>query len=434
MRRFGEYVQHLENLVEMSSILTLDEVDQALDGQPSEALRRLVPIETLRADGAFFSGETLARRLAQPLLQSIDDQSVILDPACGAGDLLLAVAQHLPIAGTLTQTLDCWGGQLSGLDIHPEFVAATITRIALTAMRRGATVGRDTQPASQLADVRVGSCLDNAEVFARATHVVVNPPFTMMPASLGCQWAGGSVNTAAVFLEHVIDRVRPGTHVAAILPEVLRTGARYARWRALVESRLGIRRVEVVGQFAPQVDVDVFILVGEVARSICLPQAHATWHGMHAACERVGDLFDVSVGALVPYRDPNRGPWRPLVAPATLPPWETIHRVSARRRFAGRVEQGPFVAVRRTSRPGDNARAVATIVAIKEAVVVENHVLVLRPHDGTLRSCKRLLASLRRRETTRWLDARIRCRHLTVGAVQELPLWDERTALPGVRD
>jgi hypothetical protein len=425
MRRFEEYVQHLQSLVALPCGSALDELDQALDGQPAAALRRLVPVEILRANGAFFSGETLARRLVEPLVESIDDRSVILDPACGAGDLLLAVAQHFPILNTLGHTLDCWGRRLAGRDIHPEFVAATITRIALAAIRRGATVGSIAQTAaSRLVDVRVGSSLDDADVFIRATHVVVNPPFTMMPAPAGCQWAGGSVNTAAVFIERVINGVRPGTRIAAILPDVLRSGARYARWRALVESRFRIRRVDVVGQFAPHADIDVFILVGEVVRSASSLQTHAIWHGARALNKQVSDLFDVSVGALVPYRDQHRGPWRPVVAPASLPPWETVYHVGARRRFAGRVEQGPFVAVRRTSRPGDHARAVATIVAIKEAVVAENHVLVLRPRDGTLRSCKRLLASLRLPETTEWLDQRIRCRHLTVGAVRELPLWD----------
>jgi N-6 DNA Methylase len=426
MRQFEEYVQHLQNLVQAPRVLGLDELDHALDGQPATALRRLVPLEILRADGAFFSGEKLARRLVQPLVESINNESVVLDPACGAGDLLVAIAQHLQIRRTLSHTLDCWGAQLAGRDIHPEFVAATIARIALAAMRRGAKVDRNGQPAaSRLVDVLVGSGLDDTGAYARATHVVVNPPFNMMPASPGCSWVAGSVNTAAVFLERVIDRVRPGTHVAAILPDVLRSGARYARWRALVESRLCIRRVEVVGQFAPQVDVDVFMLVGEVVSTASSLQTPTIWHGAREACERIGDLFDVSVGALVPYRDRNRGPWRPVVAPASLPPWETVRRVDTRRRFAGRVEQGPFVAVRRTSRPGDRARAVATILAVKESVVVENHVLVLRPHDGTLRSCKRLLTSLRRPETTEWLDMRIRCRHLTVGAVRELPIWDE---------
>ena len=160
MRRFEEYVQHLQNLVALPNDVALDELDQALDGQPAAALRRLVPLEILRANGAFFSGETLARRLVEPLVDSIDDRSVILDPACGAGDLLLAVAQHLPILGTLAHTLDYWGGRLAGRDIHPEFVAATITRLALTAKRRGALAGHNAETAaSRLLDVRVGTAL-----------------------------------------------------------------------------------------------------------------------------------------------------------------------------------------------------------------------------------------------------------------------------------
>jgi len=39
-----------------------------------------------------------------------------------------------------------------------------------------------------------------------------------------------------------------------------------------------------------------------------------------------------------------------------------------------------------------------------------------------------LLASLTDRRTKAWLDERIRCRHLTVSAVRDLPIWEEQHA------
>lgn len=423
MQPFKEYVEHLGTLLLPCRKFAPDELDRALDGQPSAVLKRLMPLAVLRATGAFFTGERLSRRTVKLLAPTISEGSVIFDPACGAGDLLLAATHYLPLEGSLRSTLERWGPQLAGRDIHSEFVAAAVLRIALAAVRRGARVDDESRSfASLLGEIRAGSCLDDADALPRATHIVMNPPFAPMAAREGCPWAAGSVNSAAVFLERMVRLAQPGTQVAVILPDVLRSGARYARWRALLESRLRITRVETVGQFAPDVDVDVFLLAGEVAGAALVNVGVCHWQAAKKAGQVVDDLFEVHVGALVPYRDEHRGPWRPVLVPRDLPPWGTVHATRARRRFSGRTENGPFVVVRRTSRPGDVARALGTIVVLREPAIVENHLLVLRPRDGRLRTCRRLLASLRRRETTQWLDQRIRCRHLTVGAVRELPL------------
>ena len=70
-------------------------------------------------------------------------------------------------------------------------------------------------------------------------------------------------------------------------------------------------------------------------------------------------------------------------------------------------------------------RAIATIITGKEEVSVENHLIVLIPHDLSLESCKELMLRLRSKETDEWLNERIRCRHLTVSALNELPWWNE---------
>jgi len=40
-----------------------------------------------------------------------------------------------------------------------------------------------------------------------------------------------------------------------------------------------------------------------------------------------------------------------------------------------------------------------------------------------VKACRELLRSLKDERTTHWLDERIRCRHLTVAALDELPWW-----------
>lgn len=61
----------------------------------------------------------------------------------------------------------------------------------------------------------------------------------------------------------------------------------------------------------------------------------------------------------------------------------------------------------------------------EDAVAVENHLVVLRPLDGSQAACEQLLGVLDSEATSQWLDRRIRCRHLTVGALQTVP-WIER--------
>jgi hypothetical protein len=169
------------------------------------------------------------------------------------------------------------------------------------------------------------------------------------------------------------------------------------------------------------VDVDVFLLHLKVGRSDSVP----SWGTPLAEQGKVvRDLFHVTVGPVVDYRDPHDGKSYPFVTSRGLPRWVTVNELPQRRSFAGRAIDPPFVVVRRTSRPGDEHRAVATIIDTPEVAAVENHMLVLRPHDGTKALCERLVDVLRMAETKVWLDSRIRCRHLTVSALAELP-WIE---------
>jgi hypothetical protein len=59
-------------------------------------------------------------------------------------------------------------------------------------------------------------------------------------------------------------------------------------------------------------------------------------------------------------------------------------------------------------------------------VAIENHLLVLRPKDDSPKTCEELLGLLSLQRTNEWLNRRIRCRHLTVGALADLPWWRSR--------
>jgi hypothetical protein len=64
---------------------------------------------------------------------------------------------------------------------------------------------------------------------------------------------------------------------------------------------------------------------------------------------------------------------------------------------------------------------VATLDRGLESVLVENHLLVCMPRDHKLETCQRLIEALANPQTTEWLDQRLRCRHLTVTALREVP-------------
>jgi hypothetical protein len=233
----------------------------------------------------------------------------------------------------------------------------------------------------------------------------------------------GTATGAAVFFETALRELNVGSILSAILPDVLRSGSRYRTWRQHILQRGIIKRISTHGLFDRTADVDVFLLhmqVTKAGEARCWPRFSSGRRGTDGV---VGDRFNVHVGTVVPHRDPEDGPLVPYIHARDLPKW-TVHSPNdAKRRHSGRTFRPPFIVVRRTSRPGDSKRAVATIIRGDSTVAVENHLLVLLPIEGTLTLCKELLAVLRSPRTDSWLDTRIRCRHITVEAISGLPWW-----------
>lgn len=430
MDQFAPYVDQLQALVIASAARSASAADiaAALDGQPSQMARQLIDLDALRNAGAFFTGSKLAQWALAPLQDQLSFDSRIVDPTCGVGDLLLQCARYLPTKRSVASTIDAWGAVLSGCDIAKPFVRAARLRLALMALEQCNPKDRNWLPpmTSLFPSIRSHSALRNSSIYKEATHIVINPPFTYIAASEQCRWGGGRINAAAYFVEDAICNASPGTRLIAILPEVLRSGSRYDEWRRLIESSCRANSIRTYGRFDRDVEMEVFVLD-------CTVQQAGT-HGRRWKWARpqptnhtvLGDLCTVLVGSVVPHRHGSRkGPWVPYICVHDVPPWTTVRDVKTRRRFAGSVFTPPFVVVRRTSRADDQRRAVATIVRGKRPVAVENHLLVLRPNDGTLRSCRRLVEILARPQTDSWLNNRIRCRHLTVEALSAIPFWEE---------
>lgn len=69
------------------------EANALLDGAAGRSCLELVDQQSVRELGAFFTPSHTARKLVEEFSVAKWDDETVFDPACGAGDLLLAVAK-----------------------------------------------------------------------------------------------------------------------------------------------------------------------------------------------------------------------------------------------------------------------------------------------------------------------------------------------------
>ncbi len=385
-------------------------------------LRRLIPIENLRDAGSFFTGDELAEKALSLFPKPVTEYSVVFDPACGAGNLLTACSRCLPVFRMVSDTLRLWGRVLHGFDLYPEFVEATKLHLILEAISRNADPNGDSLDdlKALLSGIRCGDGLAG-DMPVGCTHVFMNPPFRAVQAHAACEWGGGSINEAGLFVEHCITEMSAGTSMVAILPEVLRCGSRYGKWRQMLGRNASVK-ISPSGQFDTKTQIDVFVASCVKTTGKSNSGFSIDWQTSQRDTLTVGDLFEVHVGPVVPHRHKLDGQSNPFVRVADLPWWDTVNANTLPDRcgFEGNKFTPPFVAIRRTSSPADSHRAIATLVVGTQPVAVENHLLVAVPRTGDERACRKLLKILRDPQTTEDLNRRIRCRHLTVGAVLDI--------------
>lgn len=428
MKEFADYTSGVRVLVR-ESLRSLNRIDlkvnpeilSLLDGGPARQVRRLLPIKKTRRDGAFFTGQRLADELLGLVSVKQLRKGGICDPTCGSGDLLLAAARRLGGSSTPNKTLSAWSRLLFGWDKEPQFVSLARARLslagALASKQRGG--GQPIENRSGFfSGVVTRDLLEHSEKLREFNTILFNPPYTLAVSKAPIDWGSGIVNHAAVFLDQVLQAAKPGAVILGILPEVLRSGPRYAAWRAHVAARAESEEVVVSGQFDEWTDVHVYLTKLRV-RKLRSPSAQVAKQG--SSRKTIGDCFYVNVGAVVPHRDEEEGPNRAYLHSRNSPSWAVVRRINESRQFDRKVFEPPFVVIRRTSRPGDKHRAVATLIVGTRKVAVENHLIVLKPRRGGIPICMRLMGSLRTTKTTEWLDMAIRCRHLTVEAVRSIP-------------
>ena len=419
----NELTEHLEQSFHRNSQFDTLISPQFTNSIISERIRELIPLNELRDSGVFFTGDELSKD-AVSLLDDISIDSRIMDPACGAGNLLVSVIPLLPVADTLTNTLKIWGKILYGYDLHQEFIKAVKLRIIIEARNRVQEIDETNIDILEtyLGNINVGNIFDHSISLMDMTHILINPPFTRASFPEKFNWASGSINSAAVFIDFCIKYIEDETQIVAVLPEVLRSGSSYKKWRELVASNSKGIDISQCKQFDTKTNVDIFLL-----SFIKNQESGFAWNQLDSEkYSRVSDFFDISVGSVVPHRDKLEGPEYPFLKARNTPRWETIDAgsIEEQRSYFGRTVLPPFVAVRRTSSPSDKDRAVGTVITGDTPVAVENHLIIVKPRSGDVSECRKIMKVFKNESTNIFLNERIRCRHLTVSAVKEIPFND----------
>jgi hypothetical protein len=390
--------------------LDLDHVD--------EILRKCLSIEEMREIGSFFTGQKISTLAVKGFRKAITLDSVILDPTCGAGNLLIECSRQLGVEKSLSNTLKQWGKVLCGFDLYESFIKTTKIRLILEALNRGAEKDCSLNEALKYFNkIKTQNTMSlGCSDLQSVTHAIINPPFSNWGSPEVNYWKKGKVNSAGVVIDHYIRNLPSECIISAILPDVLRSGSRYEDWRSHTSNNLK-GTCEVIGRFNSKTNVDVFLLEG----TIQISTDNISWSPHLDEYTPVSSHFDVCVGPLVAYRDPLDGEEYPYIHSKNAPLWKTIKEFDEFRKFKGRAIVPPFVVIRRTSSPSDKFRASGTIIAGKKAVAVENHLIVIRPKSSTLKDCNELLKLLKSEQTNNFLNERMRCRHLTVGIVKKIP-------------
>ncbi len=422
MDRFISYARQVEELGRRNSTAHHDRTTAFVcDDELLDSLCQELPTEERRSKGLYFTPTELASWMLESASVAAPEalrSSVYLDPSCGVGNLLLAVSRR--VSSTSHEA-----PYLCGVEIDPTLARITRGRMRLqrqTVQRFGLAWGGSA--------ISAGDGLANRRWPSRKNSVtiIMNPPYDRVRLSKARPWAGGRITKAALFVDHYLGLATPGDWMILLLPEVLRSGSRYSEWRTTITDRANIRLIAPGPQFSEDADIHVFLLVLHVSKNGATrsgsDEAQDRWSSMvPRSGTSVSDSFEVRIGSVVDYRSKHDGQWCPYATTATIPARREIfsESIGKKRRFKGTLFTPPFVVLRRTSRPGGKKRMSPSLIRGHRPVAVENHLIVLTPRTGGLRRCRQLLKLLQTPSISEWMNARLRCRHLTVKAVQEIP-------------
>ncbi|WP_156886095.1 hypothetical protein [Pseudomonas sp. CFII68] len=394
-------------------------VSDLMNGHATDFVYSTLSLCDRRQHGIFFSGPSWAKKILSG--QKMARWRRFIDPSVGVGDLLIEVCNSLPLKSSASKTIENWSERLVAIDLRKSFLDIAWLRIQALAIHRHSV---EKGQASDLVfrklpeNFIVGDALTIDLNLRQHDCVVMNPPYQRIIAPLQSFVGKGKRSAAAIHLEHIILQAPPGVGVFALIPDVLRSGSSYERFRRELRKVADVSSFDPFGAFGTQADIDVAILVAVTKTPMDESKADKV---ESSRVKKVGDLFDVSVGPVVPHRTPITGKMYGYLTAKNAVVGKEISSPDDFASYACRLEKGPLVIVRRTSSPSDKKRARSTLVTYSKELLVENHLLILKPKDKKVSSCRALLRVLEHQSTNVWLNNFIRCRHLTVGSLKQLP-------------
>lgn len=394
-------------------------VSNLMNGHATNFVYNTLSLSDRRKHGVFFSGALWAKTILAG--HDLTGWQRFVDPSVGVGDLLLEVCRSLPLQKTANETIKDWADRLVAIDLRKSFLDIAWMRIQGLAYHRHAAEKGQSNKISfkELPKTfQVGDALETNLQLTPDDCVVMNPPYQRIQAPENSFAGKGKRSAAALHLERIIRIAPPGVGIFALIPDVLRSGSSYAKFRTELTNLVNITSFKPFGAFGTQADIDVAILV---ATSKPPEEALIELQPEISNEQCIEDFFSVSVGPVVPHRTPTDGKLYGYLTAKNAVVGEEIKAASEFATYNCRIERGPFVIVRRTSSPSDKKRARSTLFSSREEALVENHLLILKPKDKKISTCRMLLSVLDNDRTDAWLNHRIRCRHLTVGAIKSLP-------------
>ena len=425
---FSEYANEIQDILNSithsSPTIPTSRIKNILNGKTTRALKSLVALEYRKNNGIFFTGSQLSKKVADRIKSLLIDGAKVIDPACGAGNLLLFCLYHLPKKATLVETIEYWSNKIYGYDLYEEFVLTARLRFLLHAIHLFPNEKISyNQIANFFHNIEVKDSLTVKDLNGKHGCVVVNPPFGYAKPLEKCKWANGKIQLAGLFMEKIITNAPEGQQIVSILPDVLRSGTRYEKWRKFVCENSKFIEIEPCGRFDSDTDVDVFIL--HLIKS--QTPIGLSFKKYEKNSKTLSNYFDICVGPVVPHRDPETGPNCKYLHVKNSPTGKVVKQIREIKKYPGRIFKAPLLTIHRTSSPSDKQRCKVTVINTKGCIAIENHLIVLKPKDNNLKTCLQFQDLLSSNKTTQWLNMEIRCRHLTVASVKHIPVEMENT-------
>lgn len=260
-----------------------------------------------KARGAFFTPPQLCRYICDWAVRGPGDR--VLDPSCGDGAFLVAVARRFEALGAGVDP-----EQLVGVDVHADSVA--------TAHGLVAAEGRPVQ-------FRVGDFFGMAGE-RRFDAVIGNPPYVRYQGFTGAVRAAGRraalnggvgltalASSWAAFTVHAAEFLRPGGRLGLVLPAELLTVNYAAEVRRYLMARFGrVRLVVFTERVFPGVLEEVVLLLAEDALA---PGGtdHCELRQVSSAAELARELPDGTASVHRWWPVDTAGKWTPALLPAS---------------------------------------------------------------------------------------------------------------------